>query len=115
MKRILLLATVVVLICPLHASATDTPAPAAARVALSPDEKKELMKAKTDALAADPALAAEQKDLKDKIKAAKTTGGALSPDLVAQKEASDQKLHAAMIKADPNVAPIIEKMKPAAK
>ncbi len=52
---------------------------------LTPEDRQELMPARQEAMQANPELAQEQKALQDKI-------------------------NAAMIKADPNVAPIIAKM-----
>ena len=62
---------------------------------LTDEERQELQAAHDAALKADPDLEAEGKDLMDKMKA------------------YHEKLDAAMIKADPNVAPIIAKMEAA--
>ncbi len=77
---------------PLH----DGPPPGGGHMggmgSLTPEERTELMEAHKAAMAANPDLDAESKDLQEKQKALQ------------------EKIKAAMIKADPKVAPIIEKM-----
>jgi len=62
---------------------------------LTPEERDELMAAHQAALAANPNLDMESKDLQEKQKALQ------------------EKIKAEMIKADPKVAPIIEKLEAA--
>ena len=62
---------------------------------LTGEEKEELRQAHDAAMQADPALDAEGKDLKEKMNAYR------------------KKVDAAMIKADPKVAPIIAKLEAA--
>jgi len=78
---------------------------------LTDAEKQELHKAHDAALAADPTLATQKKDLMDQMKEAHDAGEKPSADLMAQMHAFREKMDAAMIKADPNVAPIIAKIK----
>ena len=78
---------------------------------LTDAEKQELHKAHDAALAADATLGPEEKDLWDQMKAAHDAGGKPSDDLIAKMHAFRDKMNAAMIKADPDVAPIIAKIK----
>jgi hypothetical protein len=78
---------------------------------LTDAEKQEMHKAHDAAVAADPSLATQEKDLMDEMKAAHESGEKPSDDLMAKMHAFREKMDAAMIKADPNVAPIIAKIK----
>ena len=100
MKRFLLLLAVASLVAnPAWAqSAYSTnmppngPPPGGPRNPLSKEERQEVRQARDTALQADPALAAEGRDLEAKMRD------------------YHQKVNAAMIKADPNVAPLLAKM-----
>ena len=78
---------------------------------LTDAEKAELKKAHDAAVAADPTLATEEKANFDAMKAARASGNPPSEDEKAKFKAFRDKLDAAEIKADPAVAPIIEKIK----
>lgn len=77
---------------------------------LTDAEKQELKAAHDAAIQANPSLGTEGKDLGDQMRAAREAGQKPSDDLLAQMQAYHKKLNAAMIAADPNVAPIIAKM-----
>lgn len=62
-------------------------------------------------MAADPSLGTERQSLMEQMKQAHESGTKPSDDLLAQMRAFREKMDAAMIKADPNVAPILEKIK----
>ena len=120
MKRILFVLTLgAALACPAFAQSTDTtstPPPGEGHHDhgpgfLTPAEKAELKKAHEAAIAADPSLGTEEKSLHEAMKAAHESGTPPS-------EADKQKMHdfrdkmdAAMVKADPDVAPILAKIK----
>jgi hypothetical protein len=76
---------------------------------LTDAEKAELHKAHDAAIAADPTLKTEE----DAIKASHQPGTPPTDADKAAWKAFREKLDAAMIKADPNVGPIIEKLKKA--
>jgi hypothetical protein len=78
---------------------------------LTDAEKQELHKAHDAAVAADASLGTEEKDLMDQMKAAHESGEKPSDDLKAKMHAFRDKMDAAMIKADPDVAPILAKIK----
>ena len=78
---------------------------------LTDAEKQEVHQAHDAAVAADPALGTEEKDLMDQMKAARESGEKPSADLMAKMHAFREKMNAAMIKADPDVAPIVAKIK----
>lgn len=78
---------------------------------LTADEKAELKKAHDAAAAANPDLAKQMDDLHAKMKDAHENGEAPDPSLMQQGKTLRDKMDAAMIKADPNVAPILEKIK----
>jgi hypothetical protein len=78
---------------------------------LTDAEKQELHKAHDAAIAADPTLETEGKNLMDQMKEAHDSGTKPSDDLIAKMHAFREKMDAALIKADPNVAPIIAKIK----
>lgn len=80
---------------------------------LTDAEKQELHKAHDAAVAADPALETEGKGLMEQMKAAHDAGEKPSEDLRDQMHAFHKKMDAAMIKADPNVAPILAKIEAA--
>ncbi len=74
---------------------------------LTEAEKAELKKAHEAALAADPSLAKEDADLK----AAHEAGTPPTEEEKADMKAFHEKMDAAMVKADPAVAPILAKIK----
>jgi len=76
---------------PLERSATDKPAPMGPSIKLTPEDMQELRTARTQALQTNPDLMANAKTLADQMRA------------------FQGKLDAAMIKADPNVSPLIAK------
>jgi len=127
MKRIVLLLTLgALLTCPSFVKAQDsTNAPPSGPPPgghhdrdlsiLTDAERQELKKAHDEAAQADPTLEAQGKDIMDKMKAAHEAGEKPSADLMAQMHAFREKMEAAMIKADPNVAPILAKLKAAHK
>lgn len=78
---------------------------------LTDAEKAELHKAHDAAVAADPSLATEEKSTMDAMKAAHESGEPPSDEVKAQGKAFHDKMDAAMLKADPAVAPILEKIK----
>ena len=80
---------------------------------LTDAEQQEMHKAHDAAFAADPTLATEGKAIMDQMKAARDSGTRPSEDLIAKRNAFQAKMDAAMIKADPGVAPIIAKIKAA--
>jgi hypothetical protein len=121
MKRILLLLTLgAVLSCPSYAQTSNAAPPPGPPPGgphfdkiLTPAEQAEMKKAHDAAIAADPTLATEEKDIHDQMKEARDSGEPPSDDLKAQMKAARDKMDAAMIKADPAVAPIIAKLKAA--
>jgi hypothetical protein len=76
---------------------------------LTDAEKAELKKAHDAALAADPTLATDEKANMDAMKAAHEAG--TTDDQKAQMHAFREKMDAAMLKADPDVAPVLAKIK----
>ena len=80
---------------------------------LTPAEQAEFKKAHDAALTADPTLATQEQDLHTQMDAARDAGGPPSDDLRAQMKAFREKMNAAMVKADPAVAPILAKLKAA--
>jgi hypothetical protein len=121
MKRILLTLTFGALIaCPAMAQPADDtnappPGPPPGGHHHGPDltdaEKAELKKAHDAALAADSSLAAQEKSIRDKMEADRDSGNPPSDEDKAAFKAFHEKMDAAMIKADPAVAPILAKMK----
>lgn len=117
MKRILLLLTLgAALACPSLAKADDStnappsgPPPGGHRGFgfLTPAERQELKAAREAAFKADPSLQTDQ----DALKASRQAGTPPTDAEKAQWKAFQDKLDAAEIAADPNVAPIIAKMK----
>lgn len=105
MKRILLLLSLgAILTCPSFAQDQDStnaapqgppPGEGPPGGGLTPDERQELKSAHDAALQANPDLAAQEKQLREEM------------------DALHKQIDAAMIKADPNVAPIIAKMQAA--
>src|SRR5271155_1264957 len=124
MKRIFLLLTLgAALTCPSFAQpadSTNAPPPGGPPDGgfhhdhgmgfLTDAEKAELKKAHDAAIAADPSLATEEKANWDAMKAAHESGTPPTDDQKAAWKAFHEKMDAAMIKADPNVAPIIAKI-----
>jgi len=78
---------------------------------LTEAEKAELKKAHDAAIAADPTLATEEKANFEAMKAAHDAGTPPTEDQKAQGKAFREKMDAAMLKADPAVAPVLEKIK----
>lgn len=123
MKRILLVLTLgAALATPSFAQSTpstNAPPPGGHHdhdmAGLTDAEKQELKAAHDAAITADPTLGTDGKALMDQMKAAHESGQPPSDDLKAQMHAFREKMNAAMIKADPNVAPIIAKLEAAHK
>jgi hypothetical protein len=114
MKNILLILTLgVALACPSFVKADDsTNAPPGGHYGhgmgfLTDAQKEELKAAREAAFAADPSLKTEA----DALKAARESGTPPSDSDKANWKAFQEKLNAAMIKADPNVAPILAEIK----
>jgi hypothetical protein len=78
---------------------------------LTEAEKAELKKAHDAAIAADPSLAAEEKANMEAMQAAHESGQPPTEEEMEKGKAFREKMDADMIKADPAVAPIIEKIK----
>jgi Spy/CpxP family protein refolding chaperone len=78
---------------------------------LTDAEKAELKKAHDAAIAADPSLATEEQSIHEAMQSAHESGTPPSDADKAQWHAFHDKLDAAMIAADPAVAPIIAKIK----
>jgi Spy/CpxP family protein refolding chaperone len=78
---------------------------------LTDAEKAELKKAHEAAVAADPSLATEEKANWDAMKAAHESGTPPTEEQKAQFRAFREKMDAAMVAADPAVAPILAKIK----
>lgn len=82
---------------------------------LTPDEQAKLEAARKKAIESDPSLKAEMEAMKQEHKAMKDAGTRPTPDqrkeMMAKRKAFEEKLDAATIKADPSVAPILEKIK----
>ena len=103
---------------PTFAQTDSTPPAAPAKAAaLTAEERAQLTKAHDAALAADPALKTEDDSLTKQRADLKAKGASASADdkaaLKAKWTEHQDKLHAAMIKIDPTVAPLIDKMKAA--
>ena len=114
----LALALGIATITPTFAQTDSTPPAAPAKASpLTPEEQAQVKKAQDAALAADPALKTEDEALTKQRADLKSTGASASADdkkaLMTQWHDHQDKLHAAMIKIDPTVAPLIEKMKAA--
>ncbi len=78
---------------------------------LTAAQKAELKKAHDDAIAADPSLATEEKQIRDQMKANRDAGTPPTQEEMEAGKAFHEKMDAAMIKADPDVAPILEEIK----
>jgi hypothetical protein len=78
---------------------------------LTESEKQELHKAHDLAVAADASLGRDERSLMGEMKTAQVSGEKLSDDLMAKMHAFREKMDAAMIKADSDVATIIDKIK----
>jgi len=131
MKRILILLTAgAIIACPALLKAQDDPAPPPGNAEgpggpgvggpgghhhdlsfLTDAEKAELKKAHDAAIAADPSLAEQEKANQEAMEQAHQSGQPPTEDQRAAFKAFRDKMDAAMIKADPAVAPIIEKIK----
>ncbi len=81
---------------------------------LTPAEKTQYETDREKAIAADPTIKAAQDDLKKDRETAKASGQKATPDerkATMQKRIDlDQKIHAGMIKLDPSVSPVIDKV-----
>ena len=114
----LALALGIATVTPTFAQTDSTPpaAPAKASI-LTPDEAAQVKKAHDAALAADPALKTEDDTLTkqhDDLKAKGNDASAADKEAFKTKWHDHQdKLHAAMIKIDPTVEPLLAKMKAA--
>jgi Spy/CpxP family protein refolding chaperone len=78
---------------------------------LTDTEKAELKKAHDAAIAADPSLAQQEKANQEAMEKAHQSGQPPTEEERTAFKAFRDKMDAAMIKADPAVAPIIEKIK----
>ena len=118
MKKIFLLGIFAgILACPsttkAHDDSSTSPPPppppphGGPMVGLTPDEKAELLKARQDAFAADPDLKTEQ----DALRASHQPGTPPTPDDLSKMKAFHEELNAEMVKVDPEVAPILAKIK----
>jgi outer membrane protein TolC len=94
---------------PQTASTNAAPQPAQAS-ALTPDEDREVNSAINAALTSNPDLSAEENALMAKLSAARGAGGQVDPNLKTELHAFNDKLSAAMVKADPKVAPLLAKI-----
>ena len=99
-------------------SAPAAPPPSAASMAdqvtsvLTPAEKTQLTDVRTKAMAANPDLQTQQMDLMQKV-AAMQEGSATDADKTALRGEAmqfQQKVRAAMVKIDPTVEPVLEKV-----
>jgi hypothetical protein len=121
MKRIFLLLTLgAALACPSYAQTTNAPPSGGPPEGFHHDhgmgfltdaEKAELKKAHEAAIAADPSLQTEEESIHAKMKADREAGGPPSDADKAAFEAFHQKMDAALVAADPAVAPILAKIK----
>jgi len=78
---------------------------------LTDAERAELKKAHDEAATANPDLFKQQDDLRAKMKADRDSGDQPDPSLFTQMKTLHEQTDAAMIKADPAVAPILAKLK----
>jgi hypothetical protein len=78
---------------------------------LTDAQKQELKAAHDAAVTADPTLGTEEEANRDAMKQAHESGTPPTDDQKAAWHAFRDKMDAAMIKADPNVAPIIAEIK----
>jgi hypothetical protein len=123
MKSLLILTLGALLACPLLVRADDAtnaapsgPPPGGFHhhdplAGLTPDEKAEFKKAHDAALAADPTLGKDEEQMHADMKAAHEAGTPPTDEQKADMKAFREKMDAAMVKADPAVAPILAKMK----
>jgi hypothetical protein len=118
MKNILLILTLGALLAyPSFAKADDsTNAPPGGHYGhgmgfLTDAQKQELKAAHDAAIAANPTLGTQETDLMGQMKDARDSGSPPSDDLKAKMHAFRDTMNAAMIKADPNVAPILDEIK----
>ncbi len=116
MKRILFFFTLgFVLVCAAKAQTPSTnappiPPPVRAGSPLSAQEDQEVNQAHSAALAADPSLNAEERNLWAKLKAARDAGAGPTPELMTELRDFNSKLETAMIKIDPQVEPLLQKL-----
>ncbi len=121
MKTVLTLTLGALLACPIFANAQSTTTgdgggggehhgPPGMKF-LTSDERAELKKAHDAAVAANPDLAKQDEALHEKMKAAHESGNPPDPSLMEQGKTLHEQMDAAMVKADPNVAPILAKLK----
>jgi hypothetical protein len=124
MKRILLCLTLgAALACPSLAKADDSnpgapPPPDGSgfhhgKGVLTDAERQEFKAAYESAIATNPTLGTEGKALWAQMKAAHDAGQPPSDDLKAQMKAYHEQLDAALLVADKNIGPILEKLKKA--
>jgi hypothetical protein len=78
---------------------------------LTDAEKAELKKAHDAAIAADPSLTTEEQSIHEAMQSAYESGTPPTEDQRAAWHAFREKMNAAMIAADPDVAPILAKIK----
>lgn len=80
---------------------------------LNEEDKAKLLKAREDVLAKNPQLKAEQDNLKKQREDLKNDGNATQEDRMALFQdymAHEQKMKVALLKADPSLAPILDKI-----
>lgn len=124
MKSLLYVTLGALLACPILASAQDStnaapsgPPPEGGPGGhhgmkfLTADEKAELKKAHDAAVAANPDLAKQEADLHQKMEAARDSDSPPDQSLMDDGKKLHEEMDAAMIKADPAVAPILAKIK----
>jgi hypothetical protein len=85
---------------------------AGAPTPLTAEENTEIDKAKSAAVFADPSLDAEERILWAKFKAARDAGQRPGADVMAELGRYNTKLYAGMIKIDPKVEPLLERLDP---
>jgi hypothetical protein len=82
---------------------------------LTPDEQTKLMTDHNSVIQANPDLGDQEKELIVNIAAAQNSGGPPDPDLIAQAMDLQKKLHDAILKFDPTIKPILDKVDAATK
>lgn len=82
---------------------------------LTPEEQAKLEAARKKAAETDPSIKADMEALKQEREAMKSSGVKPTPEqrqaMMAKRKAIEEKSEAAMLKADPTIAPILEKVK----
>lgn len=82
---------------------------------LTPEEQTKLENARKQALANDPSIQADMDAIKQQRELAKQSGVKPTPEerqaMMAKMKGLKEKTDAAMVKADPSIAPIMEKIK----